>query len=108
MSYGPQGPGPRGPGPGYHSSEGAYCRPRNKDPYELTLTPGANIEAAAAKVAKYIVNRWMPNNAGGIHMLVTPKIAAVLLELYKSVNATKISIKVRVTIENNIPVLSTV
>jgi hypothetical protein len=50
--------------------------------YNITATPGANPQHAAARLASYIVNRWMPGNAGGVHVLITPKLASILLQFF--------------------------
>jgi hypothetical protein len=51
--------------------------------YTVTVTPGPNAQHAAARLAKYIINRWMPGNAGGIHVMVTPQMAESLLPFFQ-------------------------
>ena len=68
----------------------------------MTLTPGPNYGKAAARAAEYVVEQWMPGNAGAVQILVTPKLALTFFKLYKE---AKGPVKVRVSIENNIPLL---
>ena len=72
------------------------------EPYVMTLHQGKNKEAAAMKGARYIINKWMPGNAGGVHVLVTPKMAASLLSIYKTMTKDT---KIRVSHQSNIPLL---
>ncbi len=72
----------------------------NMVPYIMTLHPGNNPAKAAARAAQYIINRWMPNNAGGIHLMVTPRLATALLTIYREM---KKETQIRVTIQGNIP-----
>lgn len=70
------------------------------EPYVITLTPGGNHEDAAARCARYIVNRWLPGNAGSVHLMVTPRLAGVLLTIYRQMEEPT---RIRVTVQNNIP-----
>jgi hypothetical protein len=72
-------------------------------PFTMTLTPGPNAAEASVKAAKYVMNEWLPNNAGGVHILVTPKLAETFLKIYQE---AKGPVKVRVSLENNIPLLA--
>ncbi len=69
-------------------------------PYIMTLHPGANPAKAAARAAQYIINRWLPNNAGGIHLMVMPRLAQALLTIYSEMSKET---HIRVTIQGNIP-----
>ena len=69
-------------------------------PYVMTLHPGQRPEIAAAKAARYIVDRWMPNNAGGVHVMMTPRLAKALLAIYQEMDKAT---DIRVTIQGNIP-----
>jgi hypothetical protein len=71
-------------------------------PFTITLTPGPNIGKAAAKAAAYVVDQWLPDNAGGVHVMVTTRLAATFLKLYQE---AKGPVKVRVSLENHIPLL---
>lgn len=66
----------------------------------MTLHPGANPAKAASRAAQYIVNRWMPGNAGGVHLMVTPRLAQALLTIYNEMSGET---RIRVTIQGNIP-----
>jgi hypothetical protein len=72
----------------------------NREPYTITLKPGANVAAASKKCAEYIINTWLPNNAGGVHFMLTPKLTLTIYEIYKNI---KEDTKLRVTIKNNVP-----
>lgn len=71
-------------------------------PFTMTLNPGPHAGKAAAKAAEYVVDQWLPDNAGGVHVMVTPRLAMTFLKLYQE---TKGPVKVRVSLENNIPLL---
>lgn len=72
------------------------------DPYTLTLTPGPNADRAAERAARYIIDTWMPGNAGGVHLMVTPRIKAALLAIYQKATGP---VRVRVSLEGNVPLL---
>lgn len=74
-------------------------------PYIMTLHPGPNAAAAAKRAATYIMDRWLPDNAGGIHVLVTPKLTAKLAQFYELVNRFDHPAEIRVTIQGNVPCL---
>lgn len=76
------------------------------DSYVLTLRPGVNAAAAAKGAATYIINRWMPGNAGGVHLMLTPHLTRMLVRWWEMVNLVDHPAEVRVTIENNRPVLT--
>lgn len=78
----------------------------NTSPYTLTLKPGANAHRAADQAAAYVVNRWLPNNAGGVHILITPRLAKALLSMLQEGLRYQRDVRVRVTIEGNIPHLT--
>jgi hypothetical protein len=75
----------------------------NTSPYTMTLHPGRNPAGAADKAARYIVDRWMPGNAGGVHVMITPRLAKALYTIYSE--ATK-PVYIRVTIRGHIPNLT--
>lgn len=75
-------------------------------PYTVELKPGANVDAAASRLAKLIIDRWMPGNAGGVHILLTPRLAGSLASLWAAVNASNKSKRFRVSIEGNKPLLT--
>lgn len=51
-------------------------------PFCVTLDPGNNVPQASMRLAKLIVDRWMPGNAGGVHLLVTPQMAKSLAAIW--------------------------
>lgn len=73
--------------------------------YVITLNPGVKSGEAAKKAATYIIDRWMPNNRGGVHVLVTPRLTAQLFKFWELVNQFDRPAKIRVIIEGNMPVL---
>lgn len=72
----------------------------NSDPYVITLTPGKTPERAAKECARYILNRWLPNNAGGVHLLAGPRLTKALETIYRTMPGPT---EIRVTIRGNIP-----
>jgi hypothetical protein len=78
---------------------------RQFDPYTITLHPGKNAEAVAGKVARYIVDQWMPGNAGGVHLIVTPRLTKCLVEIYKKMTTDT---RIRVSLEGNVPLIEVV
>ncbi len=71
-------------------------------PYVMTLRPGPNAEQAAERAARYIIDTWMPGNAGGVHLMVTPRLTKALLAIY---TAAKGPVRVRVSLDGNVPLL---
>ena len=61
----------------------------------VTVAPGANPDRAAARLARYIVDRWMPGNAGGIHLVATPRMASVLLQFFQRQQPTDLVVDTR-------------
>lgn len=54
--------------------------------YRVELRPGGNVEAAAGRLARTIIDRWIPGHAGGVHLLLTPKLASIVADLWRQVN----------------------
>lgn len=50
--------------------------------YTVTVQPGDNAKRAAVRMARYVVQRWMPGNAGGVHVFATPQLATLLLPFF--------------------------
>ena len=60
--------------------------------YRVTVQPGKNAEAAAARLARLVVQRWMPGNGGGVHVFCTPNLAALLIQFFQREKSTTIEI----------------
>lgn len=73
-----------------------------RETYDVTVTPGNNAKKASIRMAHYIVQRWMPDNAGGVHMLAGAQLAGLLLPFFERVKPTKL----RVDTTDNRPVIS--
>ncbi len=79
----------------------------DRQPYTMTLTPGRNADACANRAARYVIDRWLPDNAGGIHLMVTSRLAgAFYLILTQAAEARLGQVRVRVEIRGSIPELS--
>ncbi len=74
-------------------------------PYTISLKPGANTAIAASKLAHFIVERWVPGNAGGVHVLITPRIAETLRGLWEEANAKNQERWFRVALQGNMPAI---
>lgn len=75
-------------------------------PYTMTLKPGRNPDKAAAGATKYIVEAWLPGNAGGALLMVGPRLMDVLLQLYERAALERRPIKIRVESRGNRPYIS--
>lgn len=72
----------------------------DRTPYIITLHPGRRGDDAARRCSRYIIDRWMPGNAGGIHLLVGDQLSKALSTIYDYMTKP---VRIRVTIHNNIP-----
>lgn len=79
---------------------------QNKEQYSIVVHPGANIHAASSRMARIIVDRWLPNNAGGIHLLMTPKVAQRLLPIFERANKLKRDVQVDINTLGMIPIIT--
>jgi hypothetical protein len=76
-------------------------------PYTIACSPGSlDPWAAGKRAATVVVNRWMPGHAGGVHHIVTPRIAALFQEAFVAATKRGKPIEIRVSIENNLPLLT--
>lgn len=76
--------------------------PNTHEIYEVTVSPGHNPENASLKLAHYIINRWLPGNAGGVHFMLDRKMANSLLQFFqRSKNTTLI-----INTMDNVPVIT--
>jgi hypothetical protein len=55
----------------------------NTTPYRLTIHPNRDIHAAPLKLATFIIDKWMPNNAGGVHVLLGQRLAGSLRQFFE-------------------------
>ncbi len=78
----------------------------NRDPYTVDIQPNRNAVEASVKLAKYIIDRWMPGNAGGVHVIVTPQLARGLSPLYARATIERRVISIRITVPGQIPVIT--
>lgn len=63
--------------------------------YRVTATPGQNAERAAASLARYVIDRWMPGNAGGVRVFGVPQLCALLLPFFQRDKATILEVDTR-------------
>jgi hypothetical protein len=63
--------------------------------YRVTITPGERPDLAALRMAKYIINRWMPDHAGGVVILLAPRLASLLQHFFTRPAATEVSVDTR-------------
>ena len=63
-----------------------------RETYRITVEPGANPGKAAMRMAKFIVDRWLPSNAGGVHVMITPSLCISLLPFFERTKPTEISV----------------
>lgn len=57
-----------------------------KECYSVTLHPGKNIEQTAGRLALMIIDRWMPNHAGGAPLLLGAGLQRQLIPMYERIN----------------------
>ena len=63
-----------------------------RETYRITVEPGTNPGMAAMRMAKFIVDRWLPDNSGGVHVMITPLLANSLLLLFQRPKPTVVSV----------------
>ncbi len=56
--------------------------PYRQEVYRVTTKPGGRPDLAAMRLAVYIVDRWLPDHAGGVHILITPTLAEAVLPFF--------------------------
>ena len=69
-------------------------RDQIEKPYKVKIEPGPNPEKAATRLATYIVNRWMPGNVGGVHIMLTPQLTKSLLPFFQRGEPTTIGVAI--------------
>lgn len=75
-------------------------------PYRVTLHPGQNVDVACVRLAKYVIDRWMPNHAGGAPVLLGPKLARSLRGFFDKANTSQKDVVISIHFEGHIPVIS--
>ncbi len=82
--------------------------PDQYDPYTIEVKPGGNASMAAKRASKYVIDRWMPRNAGGVHVLMGSHLTATFESFFALANRHGRPVDIRVTFENHRPVLTVV
>lgn len=59
---------------------------------KIRITPGANPDKASLRLATLIVNKWMPGNAGGVHVICTPQLSKLLHQFFVRSKQTDIAV----------------
>ena len=59
---------------------------------------------SAIKLAKIVIDRCMPHNAGGVHVIMMPKLAETLLPFF----ARKTDTKLKVDTNGSVPLITEV
>jgi hypothetical protein len=77
-------------------------------PYTVVLTGGPRPEIAAARLAKLIIDRWHPGHAGGMVLLLGPKMAKSLLPFFSRAAATGRPITLRISVPHTVPLIEEV
>lgn len=54
----------------------------NREVYRVTIHPGRNTMDATARLARLIIDRWMPGHAGGVVVLAGPQLCQLLHPLF--------------------------
>jgi hypothetical protein len=67
-----------------------------REVYDIRLEPGANVEKAVAKLSKYIIDRWMPDNAGGIVVMQGPALCELIYPIWRRVNENRKGVTLRI------------
>lgn len=80
----------------------------SREVYRVTMKPGGNTEKGVVKLARYIVDRWMPGNAGGVHVLATPALCQLLHPLWLRVQGEGRAMQLEVDTRSGRPVISEV
>lgn len=78
------------------------------EPYQVTLHPGANVDVAAKRLANYIVDTWMPGNAGGATFIMVPQLMQLLTPLYEKARVTNKDVRLDIRLVKNRPYITEV
>jgi len=57
-------------------------------PYKIKVTPGQNPKIAAEKLSRLIIDKAMPRNAGGVHVLCGPGLTSLLIPFFERNKST--------------------
>jgi hypothetical protein len=68
---------------------------QKRETYLLRAKPGKSPQTAAEKMSRYIIDRWIPGNAGGAHVLMGPGLTKLLLQFFKRPTPTKLRVDTR-------------
>jgi hypothetical protein len=78
----------------------------NREIYIITLHPGRRAEEATARLAKAIIDRWMPNHAGGAPLLIGPGLCQLLHPFFQKANQRNRDVMLRIDTTDTRPVIT--
>lgn len=78
----------------------------NREVYRVTIHPGRNIEQAVARLARLIIDRWMPGHAGGVVVIAGPQLCQLLAPLFAKAERERRSITLSVDTTDPRPVIT--
>lgn len=76
-----------------------------REQYRIAIHPKASPEGPA-KMSRYIINRWMPGNAGGILVFGVPQLVGLLSPLFEKSRASGKDITIQINTLGITPVLT--
>lgn len=78
----------------------------NREVYRVTIHPGRNVELAVARLARLIIDRWLPGHAGGVVLIAGPQLCQLLHPLFLKSERERRSITISVDTTDPRPVIT--
>jgi len=77
-----------------------------RERYKVTIHPGRNPAMACAKLARVIIDRWLPNHAGGAPVLLARQLCPLLMPSFQKACRAGRDIVLDVDTTNHQPVIT--
>ncbi len=68
--------------------------------YRVVIHPGGKTMEATARLAKRIIDEWMPGNGGGVTLMIGPDLCALLHPLFQKAQAQNRDLTIEVDTTN--------
>lgn len=78
----------------------------NREVYRVTIHHSCNSGPAAERLARVIIDRWMPGNGGGVLVLLGPQLLCVLLPFFLKAKLQRRDVTISVDTTDPQPVIT--
>lgn len=77
-----------------------------REVYRITIHPGPNTMQATARLAKVIIDRWLPGHAGGAVILSGPQLCQLLHPIFVRAERLRCEVTLQVDTSSGRPVIT--